>query len=426
MHVRPHHLLPRRVRTFPPEEVTSISPAEVDPRSVGLTRRDVDAIWAAVVRYYGIGLQPAMALCIRRRGQVILDRAIGHARGNGPGELGPLVPATPDTLFNFFSGSKSITAMLVLLLEQRGEIDLDAPVARYIPEFGRHGKDRITIRHVLTHRAGIPAVPPDLVDVDLIWNREHLVEVLSETRPISAAGHELAYHAVTGGFVLGEIIHRVTGRDARAFLDDEIRKPLGFDALSFGVPPARLGEVARESFTGPKARRPFSILLERSLGLPLERIVDLANDERFLTGIVPSGNVIATANEIGRYFELLLRQGELDGVKVFERETVRRGVARENLEIQLDRTIMLPIRYGMGFMLGGEHLSFYGRGTPLAFGHLGFTNVLGWADPERDISVAFMNNGKPFVTPELVLWLNIPRVIARKVPRDADTRDWRS
>jgi CubicO group peptidase (beta-lactamase class C family) len=86
--------------------------------------------------------------------------------------------------------------------------------------------------------------------------------------------------------------------------------------------------------------------------------------------------------------------------------------------MEWDRIIKLPIRYGLGFMLGGRKVSFYGDNTPQAFGHLGFTNVLAWADPERAISVALMNNGKPFVTPELLAWLRIPRVISRCIPRD--------
>ena len=133
---------------------------------------------------------------------------------------------------------------------------------------------------------------------------------------------------------------------------------------------------------------------------------------------MPSGNVVAPPHEIGRFFELLLRGGTLDGVKVFDERTIARAVAPQGRR-QIDRIILLPLRYGLGFMLGSRTLSFFGRRSARAFGHLGFTNVLAWADPERDISVAFMNNGKPFVTPELVVWLNIMRVIANEIPRDA-------
>lgn len=412
-------VLPRRVRVHDPEEVTTAA-AEVDPVEAGLTAEDVEAIWQSVVKYYRTGLQPAIALCIRRNGLVILDRAIGHASGNGPQdpEDGDKVLATPQTLFNLFSGSKCVLAMLVHMLGSQGKLHIDDRVTEYIPEFGKNGKEAITIRHILGHRAGIPAVPGDSVDLDLLARPKEVLQLICEAKPESVAGRSLAYHAVTGGFVLGEIVERVSGESLRTLHDRTVRTPLAFENLRYGVPQDKLHMVAKDSFTGPRPRPPFSRLLERSLGLGIADLVRLANDPRFLTGVVPSGNVIGTANEIGRFFELLLRQGTLDGVRVFDPRIVQRAVAEQSY-MEIDRIIMLPIRYSLGFMLGSEHMSFYGRGTPKAFGHLGFTNVLAWADPERDISVALMNNGKPFVTPALLLWLNIMRVTARRIPRQS-------
>jgi CubicO group peptidase (beta-lactamase class C family) len=412
--------LPNRIHIYPPEEITTRSPDECPPESVGLHKKDVDAIWRAVVRYYRVGIQPAMAVCIRRRGRVILERAIGHARGNGPDDKvdAPKDLATPETLFNFFSGSKAVTAMLIHLLDERCSFRLDDPVAEYIPEFARHGKEGITIRHVLNHRAGIPGLPPDAINLDLLTRPDEIIRILCEAKPVSTPGRDLAYHAITGGFILGEICLRVTGRDLRQFLEEEVCKPLGLKRFSYGVRRSDLQRVAREYATGPPPVFPFSRILKRALGLDLKEVVKMANDERFLTGVIPSGNVIATANEICLFFELLLRGGELNGVRVFDRRTVVRAVLEQSYH-EIDKIIMLPVRYGVGFMLGSNTLSFYGPKTPRAFGHIGFTNVIAWADPERDISVAIMNNGKPLITPEVLLWLNMMRVIAARVPRDA-------
>ena len=154
------------------------------------------------------------------------------------------------------------------------------------------------------------------------------------------------------------------------------------------------------------------------MGTSARDAVDIANDPRFLTAVVPSGNIIGTAREIGRFFELLLRGGELDGVRVFASESIDRAKEQQSIH-RLDRTILLPIRYGSGFMLGADQLSFFGAHTAQAFGHLGFARVLAWADPERDISVAFLNSGNPILTPEMFLWVGIMRRIARLVPRDA-------
>jgi CubicO group peptidase (beta-lactamase class C family) len=409
---------PRRVQTFPPEEVTRVSSREVDPQDSGLVRDDVETIWRSVVAYYHMGLQPSIALCVRHRGQVILDRSIGHARGNGPQATShtPREIATPDTLYNMFSASKAVTAMLIHLLDDRGLVHLDDAVCEYIPEFARHKKHWITIRHVLTHRAGIPVVPGEDIDLDMLVERERMLTAICDAKPASGAGRRLAYHAVTGGFILAEIILRVTGKNVRELLQEEVCDPLGFDRLNYGVPTSRIKDVAVESFTGPTPRFPYSRLLERALGVGMEEAVRIANDERFVTGIVPAGNVFGTANDVCRFFELLRCEGTLDGTRVFDRRTVRRAVSEQSYR-ELDTVMMLPVRYGMGFMLGGHHLSFYGHDTPRAFGHLGFTNIVAYADPEREISVALMNNGKPFIAPEQALWLRIPRVIARTIVR---------
>lgn len=409
---------PNRVRVYPPAEVTTISPDEVDPQDVGMTRADVDAIWSAVVTYYRMGLQPSMSLCIRRCGQILLKRTIGHAQGNLPDQPEQsLKLAGPDTLYNMFSASKCITAMLLHLLDDRGLVHIDDPVAEYIPGFGRHGKHHITVRHVLTHRAGIPLTPPGGATLDTLSEPGRIVEMLCDIRPYSAPGRWQAYHALSSGFILAAIIEAVTGKGVRDFLEEEICRPLGFKHLRYGIDHSDIPNVAHETFTGPPPNAIGAYLLRRSIGLDIQEAVHLANDPRFLTGVVPSANVIASADEVGRFFELLLRAGELDGVRVFSPRTVRRAVAEYKTAIP-DGVIVLPVRFGLGFMLGDSVMSPYGKNTSRAFGHLGFTNVLSWADPERDLSVAFMNNGKPFVCPELLAWMRVMWTIAARTPRD--------
>ena len=405
------------VDPYPPEEVTGRSP-EVPAADVGLRRADVEAIWSAVVHLYRVGLHPAIALCVRHRGQVILDRSIGHARGNEPRAArgAPKVLATPDTLFSLFSASKAVTAILIHLLDDRGLVHLDDAVVEYIPEFASHRKQWITLRHVLTHRAGLPNTPADKLDLDLLLQPDAINELMCAAKPVSRPGHRLAYHAITGGFILGEIVRRVTGGTVRDLLRKEICEPLGLSQFNYGVPASRLSEVAPHVCTGLPPFPPFATLMRSSLGMDFRAAVELSNDPRFLTGIVPSANVISTANEVSGFFELLLREGELDGVRVLHRRTVRRALSEQS-HLELDSTMMLPVRYSMGFMLGGKRGSFYGPQTQRAFGHLGFTNVVAYADPERDISVALMNNGKPFITPRQLRWIRIMRVIAGQIPK---------
>ena len=370
------------------DAVTTVG-AEIDPVDVGMTREQVERIWRAVQTLYRSGVHPAIALCLRRDGEVILDRAIGHARGNGPRDPrdAEKVPATPDTPFVIMSASKALTATVAHLLDARGDIHIADRVAEYIPEYAAHGKDMITIAHVLSHRAGVPNLPREALDLERIDDREFIVRTLCEARQASRPGRELAYHAISGGFILGEIVQRVCGKSIRDVLAEEILDPLGFDLCNYGVPPERVDEVARSYATGPPALPPVSTLVRRAIGVAPDEAVALANDPRFLTGIVPAGNVVATANELSRFFELLRAGGELDGVRVLDPRTIRRAVTEQSYR-EIDLTLGFPIRYSLGFMLGAQVLSLYGPDTEIAFGHLGYTNVIGWADPQRAVGRA--------------------------------------
>ncbi len=412
-------LTSKRVRVFDAEEVSARRGSEVDPQSVGLTRDAVESIWNAVVDFYKTGFHPALGLCIRRRGEVILDRTIGHARGNSPDdpEGAPLVQATPDTLFNFFSGSKAVTAMLIHLLSQREQLHVDEPVATFIPEFARNRKQRITIRDLLTHRAGIPEVPAGVVDLDLLQEPQQILELIYELEPTYRPGTVPAYHAVTSGFIFAEIIKRVTRTDIREFLRREISEPLRMNHFNYGVPEARLDEVAIDACTGPKLIWPLKDIFEKALGVSIEELIAISNDRRFRMGIVPSGNLVATPDDICRFFELLVAGGAYDGVRIFSESTIREAIAPQTLG-QLDRTLLLPLYYSMGFMLGTEPVGLYGIRCGRAFGHVGLSNILAWADPGRDISVALLNSGKPFVAVDTYHWLNIVRLISTRIPRD--------
>ena len=263
---------------------------------------------------------------------------------------------------------------------------------------------------MLIHRAGLPNPPPEAMDLDRLDDPEGIVRILCEMKLTGRPGRQLAYHAVTGGFILGEVVRRVTGKTIRTVLDEEVRRPLGFRWLSYGVPPADVGQVAVNYFTGPPPLPPLSTILGRALGVEFRRAIAMANDPRFLTGIVPSANLVATANEMSRFYQLLLQGGELDGVRVFDPRTIRRATSEQSY-LEFDFTLLLPFRYGMGFMLGGQWFSPYGPDTQYAFGHIGFTNVLTWADPERQVAAALLTSGKPLVYPELYYVWDVLREI---------------
>jgi CubicO group peptidase (beta-lactamase class C family) len=405
--------------------VTARAAEETDLRALGMTAEGIERIWAGVQRLYRSGLYPAIALCVRRHGEVVLDRAIGHARGNGPTDRrdAALTPATPQTPFVIFSASKAMTTVVTHLLEQRGLLHVGDRVCEYIPEYSTHGKEVITIEHLLSHRAGVPNLPAEAFDLDRFGDREFRLEMLCAAKPSSRPGKLLSYHAVSGGFIIAEIVQRVTGRDIRTVLREEILRPLGFRWGNYGVRPKDVGRVALSYPTGPPALPPLSTVLQRALGLPADELTVLSNDPRFLTGVVPSGNVVTTANELSRFFELLRAGGELDGVRILEARTIRRAVSERSFR-EIDFSLVAPLRHASGFMLGASALSLFGPNTDEAFGHLGFTNVLGWADPERALSVGLMTSGKPLLHPALGdLWL-LTRAIGQEAPTVARTGIW--
>ncbi|HEX2127645.1 MAG TPA: serine hydrolase domain-containing protein [Solirubrobacterales bacterium] len=407
----------RRVRV--PGDLDAITTAgPEDPEAGGVDPKRAEAVWEAALGLFRSGVHPALQLCVRREGAVVLDRAVGHARGNGPGEASDaeLVAATPQTPFCVYSASKAITAFAVHKLCERGTIALDDPVAQHIPGYERHGKGDITIGHVLAHRAGVPNLPSEVLTLDHVGDREFLCEVLCDAKPFARPGRLLAYHAVSGGFILGEVVHRVTGKDLREVLAEEFIDPLGFRWTNYGVAPEDVGEVAVNYLTGPPTLPPLSILLSRALGAGLQEVVDVSNDPAFLTAVVPAANLVTTANELSRFFEVMRRGGELDGVRVMQPDTIRTALTEQS-HLEIDLSLGFPTRFSYGLMLGAQLVSLYGRDTQEAFGHLGFTNILAWADPERASSVAVLTNGKPILYPEIGRFFGLMQRITAAMPK---------
>ncbi len=408
----------RRVRVPKDLDAITFIGEEASPEAGGVGAENVEAIWGAVRSWFRSGVHPAIQVCVRRNGEVILDRAIGHASGTGPRDPDDAekVPATTDTPFCIYSTSKAVTAFVVHKLSERGVLSIDDPVADYIPGYEINRKGKITIGHVLAHRAGVPNLPPEALDLAYIDDREHLRKVLCAAEPIHGAGRAQAYHAVAGGFILREVVFGATGRDIRQVLAEEFLDPLGFRWMNYGVAADDVDQVAVNYITGPRTLPPLSNLLTRALGHPLDQLVDLTNDPRFLAGIVPAANTVTNANELSRFFEVMRRGGELDGIRVIETDTVREALV-ERSHLELDFSLAFPTRFSQGMMLGSQYISLYGRDTQHAFGHLGFTNMLAWADPERAISVAVLNNGKPVLYPELHRLLGTMGKITSEMPK---------
>ena len=401
-------LLPREtVQPFRSRDVTTAGPEA--PCAV-----DVEPIWVEVRRMYATGLHPAIALHVVHQGRVVLDRTVGHLCNDPDGRVG--AQARPDSLFNLFSASKIVTATLVQALVDDGVLDLQDRVTRWIPAFGQRGKGDVRLRNLLDHTAGIPDMPRGFdLDAALDAGRPPL-EALCALRPRSEPGRRVAYSPVATWFLVQEIIERATGRGLRGLLRERLLDPLGIETLDYGVSPDRLGDVARHAVTGPPVPGVMASVFDRSIGLPFADAVALTNDPRFLTGVLPSANVIGTPRDTGRFLQLLLGGGKLDGTRVLSEAAVARMTSMQTPR-QLDGTFGMPMKYGLGVMMGGKAFSLFGLDTRGAFGHLGLSTVVVYADPARDLSVVFLNTGKPMADLGMARWYWVLQRIAGSFPR---------
>lgn len=383
----------------------------------GMDQQQVQHIWHAVEGLYQTGNHPMLSLCIRRQGQIVLNRSIGHANGNGPDDTAatPKLLAQPTTPVCLFSASKVVTAMLLHYLDEHSELSLLDPISYYIPEYGVNGKRRATLFHLMAHRGGIPKIDGDLPP-EFMFDKAQVLKRLCEAKPVSPSGHRLAYHALSAGYIIGEVIERVTGMDLRQFLQQTIAQPLQMPLFNYGLAEQYRDQVGRSYATGLHPSLGTNQYLKRVIGGDLKLAVDLTNDPRFMDTICPAGNLYTDAEQASRFFEMLLNGGELNGIRIFSERTVFRSTL-ETTRPAIDHTLMIPMRYGMGPMLGANPVGLFGPMSKHAFGHLGFSNILCWADPERDISVALLSSGKSVIGTHLPALAKLLYQISVQCPR---------
>ena len=385
----------------------------------GLDPAAIDRIWEAARHWYRAGLQPAIQLCLRHNGTVVLNRAIGHAWGNGPDDPADAdrVPVSTNTPFCVYSAAKAISTTVVHMLVERGAFSLDDRVCDYLPSYTGHGKERTTIRHVMTHSAGVPFATGPRADVRRVNDSDYTRARLSEFKPIHRPGLVHIYHGVTWGPLVREIVSAATGRNIREILATEILDPLGFRWTNYGVAEADVPLVAPSYVTGKPLPAPIAAALRTALGGTMTQIIPFSNTPVFLTSVVPSSSTVSTADELSRFAEILRRGGELDGVRVMRPDTLAAAV-RPCRRLRPDvATGLAPIRWGTGFMLGSKRFGPFGADAAAAFGHTGLTNVAIWADPARGLAAGLISSGKPGRHPEAGRFTTLLNQITAQIPR---------
>ncbi|ARU57921.1 MAG: beta-lactamase family protein [Pseudomonadales bacterium] len=395
---------------------------EVAPEEAGISPAEAEEIWQSVIDLYLTGTQPAITFCMRRQGKIVFNRSIGHQTGNGPKDKPATqkILANPDMPVCLFSASKAITALLMHMLVEDGLVNLLDPVSYYLPEFAAKGKRNITIHQILSHRGGIPRLAAD-TPVETLWDEDRVWQLLCDAKPLSSSGNELSYHALTGGFVMGRVLEKVAGINIQQYLDKKIRDPMDMTYFTYGTPAANRHKLATNYATGPRPTFPVTIVVKRALGADIGTVEQVVNSPEWYSSIMPAGNLVGTSEEISRFYQMMLNGGEWQGKRICKEDTIRRAV-QEYGTLQFDRTLMIPMRYSAGLMLGGNPIGMWGKNSRHAFGHIGLLNKLCWADEARDISVSLLTSGIPIIAHHIPALFGFVNSITRNCRRNREVR----
>ena len=325
-------------------------------------------VWARIEEGMAADLHVGAQLAVSLGDRTVASAATGIAR--------PAVAMDEDTLMPWFSATKAITAAAVLQQWERGRLDLDDAVAAHIPAFGASGKERVTVRHLLTHTSG-------LVPTDDSVDEACAAALMDGWEP----GRRAAYRPRGPFAVLGEIVHRLDGRAIEDYVREELFEPLGMTDSWLALAPAR--HTAYGERMGA---------MHTTSGDRPEVITGLDGVEAFAE-VKPSLGGVGPMDDLLRFYRMLLGKGELYGVRVLSPQTVEAMCARHRVGLR-DETFGTRVDWGLGVMVNSWHYrqrpAPYGYGnhaSARAFGHGGSQSSIAFADPEHGLAVALMFNG---------------------------------
>jgi CubicO group peptidase (beta-lactamase class C family) len=334
------------------------------------------------------------AVAVTVDGEPVVDLWGGEAR------LGE--PWQEDTLVNVYSTTKGMTAICAHKLVERGQLDLDAPVAQYWPEFAAAGKQDLPVRWLLSHRAGLPAVAKPL-EPEALYDWGAMANALAEQEPWWKPGEKHGYHALTFGFLVGEVVRRISGKSLGTFFREEVAEPLGLDFhIGLGVendtrtadmiplPRADAGAPVPEGPLGQMMKDMADPTTMTGAAFANPRMAENAmNTREWRAAEIPAANGHCTARALAHVYGALSRGGEIDGVRVLESETIENAIVEQSFGP--DAILgQLPMRFGLGFMLRQDLMPL--GPNPRTFGHPGAGGSVGFADPDARIGFGYTMN----------------------------------
>ncbi len=307
-------------------------------------------------------------------------------------------PWTRNTLVNVYSTTKGLMAVCAHQLVAAGKLDLDAPVAKYWPEFAQAGKKDLPVRYLLSHRAGLPAISKPL-PAEALFDWDVMCSALAEQKPWWTPGEKHGYHAMTYGFLVGEVIRRITGESPREYLKTKLAGPLGVD-FQIGLSERdedRVAEMIAAPPPLPGAPNPMAALISASAesvtaktlaNPPSVTAPGVANSKAWRRAQLPAANGHGTARALAQVYGALARGGEIGGVRVIAPEAIRRF--SEEQSCGPDEVLLIPTRFSLGFMMSLPSASM-GPGAR-SFGHPGAGGSLGFADHDAKIGFGYIMN----------------------------------
>lgn len=338
---------------------------------------------------HGSGQELGSAVSVYVGGKQVVDLCGGFR------DKARTLPWSPTTLVNLFSVTKAFASVCALRLVDEGRVDLDRPLSRLWPELAAAGKERLSLRHVLAHRAGLPAVDAPLAPEDFYdWGA--MTRALERQAPWWEPGSRHGYHPITFGWLVGEVVRRATGSTLGGYLRDVVCGPLGLD-LFVGLPEsedARCAELQNARRSSDEQTLVSRLLADpqsmaaKAFTNPITPVLPGAQVSRAWRGAeIPSANGHGNADAVARLFAALARGGALGSVRVLSGEAVE--LAREEHSRGPDPILFVDTRFGLGFMLPQPHHPFAREGS---FGHTGAGGALGFADPDAQIGFGYAMN----------------------------------
>jgi CubicO group peptidase (beta-lactamase class C family) len=357
---------------------------QVAPADVGIDKTKLGRAVALFENQCARGAFPGGQLVLRRNGKLVVNKVCGVARGLRPNEGSQPVKVQPSTPFPALSTGKPLGAVAIAMLEDRGMLDVGAPIAEFIPEFSKHGKGKITILDILTHRAGI--LLPELVENLHLWgDRETILHHLVEAKPAYPRG-TLIYAAYEFGWLLSELFIRIEKRSLADFIFEEISAPLELPALRYGLAGRDLNELAYSYWLG----KDKVIVSDINVA---ENFEERNNSIEQINSMNPAVSMVTDAASLAAFYEFLLAGGVSKSGKQLVSEKIIRKYTRLNVS-GMDRSSGTPMNLGRGFMLGSRFISTYGWwGTEKFFGHGGGFSSLAFGDYATNIAVGIVTNG---------------------------------